>query len=160
MNVVNILFRFFDLFVIIGLIMYAMKQYLIPMVKKLLQEHGIFISSLETDCKKLQAQSRSIYENIQDQERSFQILQARFEIWQKKCDERLAVQKIEQQRVDESMQNRFLVRSEYIKNDTALKDQLPIILDITTKNLEQKYHGTDVQKQYIDELIQVMKEQS
>ncbi|MBV8660666.1 MAG: hypothetical protein JO129_00795 [Candidatus Dependentiae bacterium] len=137
-----------------------MKKHVIPMVEKLLQEYGIFISKLEADCQKIQEESLSISENIQNQEHNFQSLQTRFEIWRKKCDERLSVQKAEQQKVDELMQERFLVRSAFIKNDFALKDQLPIILDATTKNLEQKYDGAEIQKQYIDELIQVMKEQS
>ena len=160
MNVVNIIFRLFDFFVVIGLIIFIIKKYAIPMVEKLLQEYNVFINSLKTDCEELQSQSRSIYENIQDQERSFQILQARFEVWRKKCDERVVIQETEQQKIDASMQKRFLVRSEHIKNDIAMKEQLPMILDTTLKNLEQKFHETDIQKQYIDGLIQVMKEQS
>ena len=160
MDVINVVFRLFDFFVIVGLIVYAIRHYVIPTVEKMLREYGVFIYNLESDCKNLQLQTQSIYENIQDQDRQFQVMQAKFVIWQKKCDERIVIQKLEQQRTDEAMQNRFMTRSSYIKNDMIVKEQLPAILDATTKTLQRKYHGTQQQKQYIDTLICVMKEQS
>jgi hypothetical protein len=160
MDVINIVFRFFDFFVIIGLIIYGTRRHLIPMVEKLLREYGVFIYNLESDCKNLQLQTQSIYENIQDQDRQFQVMQKRFEMWQKKCEERLVLQQAEQQRTDDVMQNRFVVRSNVIKNDIAIKNQLPTILDAATKTLQGKYQGTSEQKQYIEKLIHVMKEQS
>jgi hypothetical protein len=160
MDVVNIIFRFFDFFVIVGVLFYATKRYIIPTVEKLLREYGVFIYNLESDCKKLQLQSQSIHENIQDQDRQFQVMQARFLTWQNKCNERIFVQKAEQQRIDDRMQQRFELRSQYVKNDNAIKEQLPAILVSTTKILQKKYHEMDVQKQYINELIHVMKERS
>lgn len=160
MDAINIVFRFLDFFVIVGLVCYAVKQYVIPAVEKMLREYSVFIYNLESDCKDLQCQTQSIYENIQDQDRQFQLMQSRFLIWQKQCDNRLAAQKLEQQRIDNEMQNRFLVRSDFIKNDNAIKDQLPAILCGATKALQQKYNNTHVQKQYIDELIHIMKEKS
>jgi hypothetical protein len=160
MDAINIVFRFIDFFVIIGIGFYAMKKYILPTVKEMLRERGVFLYNLESDCKKLKLQARSIHENIQDQEREYQAMQVRFVTWQKKCDELVALKKAEQQQVDESMKSRFDIRSDYIKNDRIVKEQLPGILDISTQMLQKKYHGTDSQKQYIDELIHVMKEQS
>ena len=160
MDVISIVFRFFDFFVIIGLLFYLVKQYVIPMVEKMLREYGVFIYNLESDCKNLQLQTQSIHENIQDQDRQFQIMQLKFAVWQKKCDERLEAQILEQKKIDALMQDRFVIRSQYVKNDNALQDQLPIILDRATETLQQKYHGIELQKQYIDELIHVMKELS
>lgn len=160
MDTINIVFRVLDFFVIVGLVRYAVKYYVIPIVEKMLREYGVFIYNLESDCKDLQFQTQSIYENIQDQDRQFQLMQSRFLIWQKQCDQRLAVQKVEQQRIDNEMQNRFLVRSDFIKNDNAIKEQLPAILHTATKILQQKYNNSHVQKQYIDELIHIMKDQS
>ena len=160
MDVVNIIFRFFDFFVIVGVIIYATKRYIIPTVEKLLREYGVFIYNLESDCKNLQLQSQSIHENIQDQDRQFQMMQARFLTWQNKCNERVILQKTEQRRIDDCMQTRFELRSQYVKNDNAMQDQLPAILVSATKTLQKKYHGIGVQKEYIDELIHVMKERS
>ena len=160
MDIINIVFRFFDFFVIVGLIVYGIKHYVVPSVEKMLREYGVFIYNLESDCKNLQLQTQSIYENIQDQDQQFQLMQVKFAIWQKKCDERILAQKLEQQKTDEAMQNRFVIRSSYIKNDIIVQEQLPDILDATTKILQHKYHGTQQQKQYIDTLIQIMKEQS
>ena len=72
----------------------------------------------------------------------------------------MVLQKIEQQRVDDIMQQRFIVRSDYVKNDNAIKEQLPAILNTVTTTLQHKYHTAPVQKQYIDELIHSMKVKS
>lgn len=160
MNVLNIVFKFFDCFVIIGLMFYVIKQYLIPMVEKLLREYGVFIYNLESDCKNLQSQTQSIHENIQDQDRQFQAIQLRFLTWQKKCDERVGAQKVEQLRIDSAMHQRFIIRSQYVKNDSALQEQLPAILVHATKALQRKYYEVDEQRKYIDELIHVMKDRS
>ena len=160
MNAINIIFRFVDFFVIIGIGFYVMRKYILPAVKKMLRECGVFLYNLESDCKNLKLQARSISENIQDQEREYQTMQARFVVWQKKCDDLVVLQKLEQHKIDESMKGRFDVRSDYIKNENEIKQQLPSILNTSTQVLQQKYHGTDAQKQYIDELIHVMKEQS
>ncbi len=160
MDTINIVFRFFDFFVVVGILFYGIKHYVIPTVEKMLREHGLFIYNLESDCKNLQLQADSIYENIQDQERQFKAMEARFAIWQQKCNERVVIQKTKQQQTDDAMQGRFVVKLEYIQNDNLMQKQLPVILDETTKALEHKYHGSDQQKQYIDTLIHVMKEQS
>ncbi len=159
-DTINIVFRFLDFFVIVGVIFYGMKHYIIPAVEKMLREYGVFIYNLESDCKNLQLQTQSIYESMQDQDRQFQAMQGRFAIWQKKCSERIVAQKLEQEKTDQMMQNRFEMRSEFIKNDNFVQQQLPIILHATTKVLQQKYHAVDKQKEYIATLIHVMKEQS
>jgi len=160
MDAINIVFRFIDFFIILGIGFYAMKKYILPAVRKMLRERGVFLYNLESDCKNLKLQARSIHENMQDQERDYQAMQARFVIWQKKCNEFVALQKLEQGKIDEAMKGRFDIRSDYIQNDSVVKQQLPTILETSTQMLKKKYHGTDAQKQYIDELIHVMKEQS
>ncbi len=160
MDVINIVFKFLNFFVIVGIATYCVKHYVIPMVEKMLREHGVFIYNLESDYRDLQLQNQSISENIQDQDRQFRVMQTRFIQWQKKCEERLVVQQLHQQQTDDAMQNRFLVRSNIIKNDRVVKDQLPIILSSAAKVLQGKYQNVDEQKQYIEKLIQIMKEQS
>ncbi|MBP6870061.1 hypothetical protein KBC04_04215 [Candidatus Babeliales bacterium] len=160
MDIINIVFRFFDFFVVLGVGVYTVKHYLIPTVEKMMREYGVFIYNLESDCKNLQLQSQSIHENIQDQDQHFQVMQTKFLTWQKKCHELVVLQKSEQERIDGLMQQRFVIRSEYVKNDKALKEQLPAIVDTATKKLQQKFYGTEAQKQYIEELIQVMKVKS
>jgi len=159
-DTIDIVFRFFDFFVVVGVIFYAIKNYIIPAVEKMLREYGVFIYNLESDCKNLQLQTQSIYEKMQDQDRQFQAMQARFVMWQKKCNERVLAQKLEQKKIDITMQDRFDMRSEYMKNDSLIQEQLPAILDATTKTLQHVYHGGYKQKQYIDTLIHGMKERS
>jgi len=160
MDVVNIVFRFLDFFVIAGVVLYATKKYLVPMVEKSIREYNVFVYNLESDCKNLQLQTESIYENMQDQDRQFLAMHIKFEVWQKKCHEKMILQCESQEYIDKSMKKRFNIRSDYVKNDRAIKEELPVILDSVTKSLQAKYYGTDAQKQYIDELIQVMKEKS
>ena len=157
-HLIDIIFRFLDFFVINALAMYGVKHYLIPAVEKMLREYGVFMYNLESDCKNLQLQTQAIYENIQDQDRNFQALQSKFMIWQKKCDELVIVQQQEQYQVDQNMQKRFEVRSKFIKNDELVKQQLPAILDGVVQDLQTKFRSVEMQKQYIDKLIDVMKE--
>ncbi len=159
-DVINIVFRFFDFFVVVGVIFYGVRNYIIPVVEKMLREYSVFIYNLESDCKNLQLQIQSIYEKMQDQDRQFQAMQARFMIWQKKCNESIEAQKAEQQKIDVTIQDRFKIRSEYMKNDSLVQEQLPAILHEVTKTVQHTYHGNDKQKQYIDTLIHDMKEQS
>lgn len=160
MDFINIIFRFFDFFVIVGLAVYGFKHYIIPAIEKMLREYGVFIYNLQSDCKDLQLQTQAISENIQDQDRQFLAMQAKFVVWQKKCDERIALQVKEQELTDAKMQKRFEVRSEFVKNDAMLKEQLPGILDTVAHDLHMKYRSIDIQKQYIDTLIDIMKEPS
>jgi len=160
MDIINVIFRFFDCFIVIGLAFFVIKYYLIPIVEKIMREYGVFIYNLESDCKNLQLQTQSICENIQDQEQHFQDMQRKFVIWQKKCEERTILQKSAQEKIDSCMQGSYETRSSYIKNDRALEEQLPAIIDNVTKKLQIQFSNIDFQKQYIDELIQVMKEKS
>lgn len=160
MDIINVIFRFFDFFIVIGLAFFIIKYYLIPSVEKIMREYGVFIYNLESDCKNLQLQTQSISENLQDQEEHFQDMQSKFLTWQKKCEERTVLQKTAQEKIDSSMQNSYETRSSYIKNDRALEQQLPTIIDNVTKKLQMQFCQIDVQKNYIDELIQVMKEKS
>jgi hypothetical protein len=137
-----------------------MRQYIIPAVEKMLREYGVFMYNLESDSKNLQLQTQSIYENIQDQDRNFQLMQTRFAVWKKKCDERVLAQKHEQARTDDLMRHRFIVRTEHIKNENAIKEEFPDILDAATKILQIKYHNPHEQRQYVELLISIMKERS
>lgn len=159
-HLIDIIFRFLDFFVIIVLAVYGIKHYLIPTVEKMLREYGVFIYNLESDCKNLELQSQAIYENIQDQDRQFQTLEAKFKIWQKKCDALIVSEQQEQLIIEQKMQKRFQVRSVFIKNDHLIKQQLPAILDSIADDLQTKFRSIDTQKQYIDTLIDVMKEPS
>lgn len=158
MDYINILFRILDFCVIVGVVIYAGKYYIIPMVEKLLREYGVFVYNLESDCKNVQIQTQSIYEDIQDQERQFQLMQHRFAVWQNICNERNALQQAEQEKIDEFMQQRFKMQSEGIQKNRIMKQEFPAILDATTKKLQQKYQGSVDQKEYIEALIDVMKE--
>lgn len=160
MDVINIVFRFFDFFVILGIGFYGVRKYVIPAVEKILREYGVFIYNLESDCKNLQSQAQSIYERTQDQEREFQLMQAKFSAWQAQCDKQAVLQKLEQQKTDHAIEKAFILRSNYIKKARIVKTQLPVILQTAMETLQHKYHEAGVQKQYIDELIDVMKEQS
>lgn len=159
-DIINVVFRFFDFFIIIGCCVFAIKKHVIPSVEKMLREYGVFIYNLESDCKNLQLQTQSIYENIQDKNQQFQVMKSKFEIWQKKCDERIALHVDEQRIRDEAMQKRFQVQSFFIHNDYILKQQLPIILETATKKLEITYRQSYAQKEYLDSLVHVMKERS
>ncbi len=159
-NIMNIFFRFLDFFVIAGLLIYAVIFYLIPAVEKMFREYGVFLYNLESDCKDLQLQTQAIYENIQDQDRQFLAMQARFAVWQKKCHEQVIIQKKEQELTDVLMQQRCQIQSDFIKNDKLLQRNLPSILDSVTSDLQIKYRASENQKQYIDTLVGIMKEPS
>lgn len=159
-NIINIFFRFLDFFVIAGLLIYAVIFYLIPGVEKMFREYGVFLYNLESDCKDLQLQTQAIYENIQDQDRQFLAMQARFAVWQKKCHEQVIIQKKEQELTDVLMQQRCEIQSDFIKNDKLLQRNLPSILDSVTSDLQIKYRASENQKQYIDTLVGIMKEPS
>ena len=160
MDFINVIFRFFDFFVIIGLAVYGIKHCIIPAVEKMLREYGVFIYNLESDCKNLQLQTQAIYENIQDQDRQFLAMRLKFVTWQKRCHEKIVLQKAGQEETDAAMQRRFEVRSEFIKNDALIKEQLPDILDAVAHDLHMKYRLASLQKEYIGTLIEVMKEPS
>lgn len=160
MDIINCLFRFFDFFVVIGLAFYCIKYYVIPGVEKLMREYGLLMYNLESDCKNVQLQVQSILENIQDQDRHFQMMQEKFLIWQKKCDEKTMLQQLAQEKIDASIEQSYVVRLNYIKNNTVLQEQLPDIIAGTTQKLQNRFSTIDTQKQYIDQLIQLMKEKS
>lgn len=160
MNIINVIFRFFDFFIIIGCAVFCIQRYIIPVVEKMIKEYTVFLYNLESDCKNLQLTTQSIYEKIQDQDLQFQSLQNKFVHWQKKQTEQLELQIIEQQKIDQIMQQRFEIQSSFIKNDYIIKEQLPMILDTATKKLQLKYHAPCAQQEYLDALINLMKDRS
>ncbi len=159
-NFIQIIFRFFDFFVVIAVAVYGITYYLIPAVEKMLREYGVFIYNLESDCKNLQLQTEAIYENIQDQDRQFQSLESKFKVWQKKCDELIIAVQQEQLSIHQKIQQRFEIRSKFIENDELIKKQFPAILDNVVTDLQVKFRCPQMQQQYIDTLIDVMKESS
>lgn len=158
MDLINVFFRFFDFFIVIGLAFFVIKHYLIPSVEKIIREYNVFIYNLESDCKNLQLQTQSISENIQDEEQRFYDMERKFLLWQKKCEEKVILQKSAQEKIDNLMQNSYETRSNYIKNDQAVKKQLPAIINNVTKKLRVQFCQKNFQKQYLDQLIQIMKE--
>jgi hypothetical protein len=159
-TIISTFFRFLDFFVITAVVVYGIKHYLIPAVEKMWKEYNVFTYNLEKDCKDLQLQSQAIYENIQDQDRKFQAMQYNFALWQKICQSQLIIKQQEQECIDIKIQDRFKIKSNFIQNDTLIQEQLPMILDEVTCQLHDQYRGVEQQKQYIDVLINFMKEQS
>lgn len=159
-DLISVVFVFLNFFVILGVIIFAVRRRLVPAAEKMLREQGVFFYNLESDYKDLQLQNQSIYENIQDQDRKFQALQARFVMWQKNCDKRVVLEQQDQLKIDEAMQQRFAMRAQMIEQHAVIKQQLPVIVAAATKSLQSKYQNVDEQKEYIEKLIGVMKERS
>ena len=86
-------------------------------------------------------------------------MQAKFLLWQEKCRDQKVLQMIDQAQVVANIQNRFVLRSQVVMNQLAIKEQLPYILDRATEKLQEKYRHGDAQRKYTQDLIHVMKEQ-
>jgi hypothetical protein len=159
MNAMTIIFKFLDFFVIVGVLFFVSKKYIIPMVEKSLREYGLFLYNLDSDCKNLQLQTQSIYENMQDQELEFRAMQHKFSGWQQRCHQLKKIQDKEQETINDLLQDRFLHRSQCLKNRKVIEKQVPLILDNVVEQLQEKYNQQDVQKQYVEQVVQFMKEQ-
>ncbi len=157
-DITTIIFRVFDFFVVAGVAVFIVKKYIIPAVEKMLKDENILLYNLESDGKNLQLQTQAIYENIQDQDRKFQILRNKFVVWQKTCDARLLVEQQERQLAQVSMLKNFETKLSFLQNHLVLQQQIPKILDAVTRDLQKKYSKVDDQKEYINTLIHEMKE--
>jgi len=160
MDIVNVVFRWLDFIVIGAIIFFIMKYVGIPRIEKIKREYKLVLYNLESDCKKIQLQTQSIYETMHDQESEYILLRDRFDIWKKKCDEKIILQKIDQQVIDENMQKSFNLRTDIIKYEYMIKKEIPAVLDQTKELLYATYSQVDHQKSYIDQLIFYMKELS
>lgn len=160
MDIINCVFRFFDFFVVIGLAVYYFNYYVVPQVEKMIREYSVFIYNLESDYKNLQLQVQSIQENIQDQDRHFQAMQEKFLVWKKKCDEKSILQQAKQEEIDQRIKESFILKTGFIERSAILKNELPEIMSIVKKKLHTQFSSSQAQKNYMHELIEVMKEKS
>ena len=97
---------------------------------------------------------------MQDQDQHFHDLQQRFMVWKKKCHERQVLQQVEHEKIALKMQERYALRSYHVTYDKALQQQVPDIVENAEKILHNAYQEHAAQKQYIDELLDVMKVKS
>jgi|GEM_PF-1346920 len=156
---VNIAFRILNFLVLLVLIYYGSKKYLVPSFLEQMEKYGLYLNGLYNDCSSLKSDSRLIIKKMHAQDEHFLMMQKRFSTWKNACNNKIELDKLDRKEIDNNIQKRFVMRSEYVKNDTAMQKELPIILDVVSKKLQIKYHAIDVQKRYINELIDVMKEQ-
>ena len=158
MNIISVIFKFLDFFVIVGFLTFVVKKYIVPMVEKSLKEYGVFLYNLESDTKNLQLQSQAIHEGIQDQQLEFQAMQKKFLTWQKNCDRIKHIQEEEQAKNHQIMVQNFLTRAHCMHNAKIIKQEVPIILKNVTCKVQEIYQQQDLQKKYIDQITQFMKE--
>ncbi|MGZ6250877.1 MAG: hypothetical protein ACXWL2_02515 [Candidatus Chromulinivorax sp.] len=158
MNIIIVIFKFLDFFVIIGFLTFVIKKYIIPMVEKALKEYGVFLYNLESDTKNLQLQSQAIYEGIEDQQLEFQAMQKKFLTWRQNCDRIKSIQEQEQVKNNQIMLQNFITRAHCMHNATIIKKEVPIILENVTCKIQEIYQQQDLQKKYIDQITQFMKE--
>jgi len=157
--IINILFQFLNFAVLMTLFYYGIQKFLIPSVNKMIEKYDNFIFELKDSRQAVENKCQAITEKINSQEEQFKAVQLKFVVWQEKCRDRKILQITDQHQIVENIQNRFLLRSQVVMNEVAIKEQLPYILEKTAKKLQEKYHVADTQKVYINELIHVMKEQ-
>jgi len=159
-DVVSFVFQCIDFLIIAALFFYIAKYHVIPMVKKMIEEYHLFIQKIQSDQQAIVQESGDLIKKIKNQDDEFIAIANKFAIWQKKCQQQVALEKSKQHEIDKAMQKRFDARSHYLEKEFAVKDQLPVILDSVTKSLQLKYQTHGDSKKYIEELIFEMKELS
>lgn len=159
MSFLNFIFQILNFFVLITVFYYAIKRLIIPAVVKMIELYDLFIQSLKHDRQEVIANYQVILKEIDTQEEQFQLMQDKFFVWGKKCQQDRSQRLTEQKKIEQSLNDRFAIRSQVIMNELAIKEQLPYILEQVTQQLQVKYQATEFQKKYTQDLIDGMKEQ-
>ncbi|AXK60581.1 hypothetical protein [Candidatus Chromulinivorax destructor] len=155
----NFIFQVLNFFVLITVFYYAIQRLIIPAVVKMIELYDIFIQSLKHDRQEVIADYQVILKEIDTQEQQFELMQDKFLAWEKKCQQDRSQRLAEQKKIEQSLQDRFIIRSQVIMNELAIKEQLPYILAQVTEQLQLKYQAAEFQKKYTQDLIDGMKEQ-
>lgn len=155
----NFIFQVLNFLVLITVFYYAIQRLIIPAVVKMIELYDIFIQSLKHDRQEVIADYQVILKEIDTQEEQFELMQDKFLAWEKKCQQDRSQRLAEQKKIEQSLQDRFVIRSQVIMNELAIKEQLPYILAQVTEQLQLKYQVAEFQKKYTQDLIDGMKEQ-
>lgn len=155
----NFIFQVLNFLVLITVFYYAIQRLIIPAVVKMIELYDIFIQSLKHDRQEVIADYQVILKEIDTQEQQFELMQDKFLAWEKKCQQDRSQRLAEQKKIEQSLQDRFIIRSQVVMNELAIKEQLPYILAQVTEQLQLKYQAAEFQKKYTQDLIDGMKEQ-
>jgi len=150
-------FKIINFAIVIGLFYYLFAKIVIPYMVQQMQAYKIYVSTLQTDYYDLKNDNQIIKKNIEEQQSEFSIMQSKFEIWQQVREQKLTFDKQERAAIIHIMQERFVLRCQYIGQNEVLQKQIPIIINDAKEALQLKYHQVNEQKKYTDDLLYAMK---
>ena len=159
-SIVSVIFRCLNFLVLVGCAKYAFSVYVIPSVKKMMQDLIAYVQNLQKDTQDIKKSVSMIEQQMKDQQILFDGMQHKFAVWQKKSEIVAQVADEERKKYVAIMQERSATRLMYMQNDKALQKELPAILNSVTVQLQKKYDDELVGQKYIDELLQEMKDVS
>lgn len=155
----HVVFRFLNFFLLMALFYYVYIYFIVPAVKKMIELYDQILCKLQDDRKMVQLDCQLIINSTKEQKKQFELIETKFLLWQKKSNEQDLLQLAERKKIEQAISSRFDIRSQVVMNEFAKKEQLPYILDRVTQELQVKYQAIEPQKKYIDDLVDVMKEQ-
>lgn len=159
MILINLIFSFLNFLLLIAVFYYVIQRFIVPAVVNMIKIYDAFIHRLQYDRQEVISDYQLILKNIDEQEEQFQVVQVKFLVWEKKCNDMRLERLAQQKKVERVLHDRFVIRSQVVMNELAIKNQLPNILDQVTQQLQSEYQVIEFQKKYTKDLIDLMKEQ-
>ena len=128
------LFRFINFFILIGLVAYFFKKYLLGQIIQAIEEKNARHKALETEQLKSHHTAQVLEQQFKNQQEQYEHLLQRVASWEQ-ATQQDRLKQLEQKKKEKKCLMRLLKKKhKHLKNDDFIKKLCPLLLKKRTKN--------------------------
>jgi len=155
-EVISIIFRVINFFAFGFLIYYVFKKYqLITLKEKFAEKHALF-DDLEKQQINLIEENEIVSNEIKDQDKLFEMLKNKINTWNNVREENEKTLQEKLEKIKEAYKKRVEKQTEHIHEQKLLKEVLPVVIEGTYKQLEDKFSKKDASETFLKDIVSYM----
>ncbi|MFA5998605.1 MAG: hypothetical protein WC747_01130 [Candidatus Babeliales bacterium] len=156
---VDEIFKFLNLLLRIGLVIYLVKRYAVGSIMKYIGQEKTAIDLLQQQRIQLRQECEQVEQTMKDEEKIFQAMQEKFAAWDKSVNAAAFQEQAmckERQKKMNLLANRKL---ESIKRRHLMQEEIPALIEQATKDLQQAFQEDKARGQkYITKVLDALGE--
>jgi hypothetical protein len=152
----TIFFRLLNFIAFIGLSAFVFKKYFRKTIEESIKQKHLEEINFGNHIRELEQRSKTLSEEIVKQEQLCAYLIDRTTQWQEAFEKQPQEQLEEQKKLTIQAQLRTDKQAEHIRNEGIIKAVVPLVIEQTTKKLEEWYADPKHNKQFVENIVAFM----
>ncbi|MFC1842739.1 hypothetical protein ACFLYU_03725 [Candidatus Dependentiae bacterium] len=154
---ITILFRIINFVAIAWIIKYLFEKAGLPMIKEKLAEKLALFKGLEEKHKNLIDQNALVAKEIKDQDKLFEMLNKKINIWNQAREEQKTQNLLIIQAISEYHKKRIETQTQNLHQQKIISEVFPRVIKGTYRQLEQKFEKEQESESFLKDIISHMK---